>query len=169
MLPKKVEALKKVALVAGGWRHTLAANEDGKLYAWGWNKFGQLGVGHNEDLCAPGPVVGLEGEKVQQLSSGWKHTLVVTESGKFYGWGRGVNGQLGRGDTADANTPVLVPDLSAGGIAVDALMKETHPVVMYSIPPGDRYAVVPDHGTDGGNGVPHAVPDMEVPTKKQRV
>jgi alpha-tubulin suppressor-like RCC1 family protein len=27
-----------VVQIAGGWRHTMAVTEDGKLYGWGWNK-----------------------------------------------------------------------------------------------------------------------------------
>jgi hypothetical protein len=40
LLPKKVEALrgKRVQTVAGGWRHTMAADSEGVLYGWGWNK-----------------------------------------------------------------------------------------------------------------------------------
>jgi len=37
-----VEALagRRVRKIAGGWRHTLAADKDGRLWAWGWNKVG---------------------------------------------------------------------------------------------------------------------------------
>ena len=28
----------RIGLVSGGWRHTIAADKTGKLYAWGWNK-----------------------------------------------------------------------------------------------------------------------------------
>jgi len=35
-----VEALRgrRVALVSGGWRHTVAADEAGNIFSWGWNK-----------------------------------------------------------------------------------------------------------------------------------
>ena len=38
--PKAVEALKdrRVIAIAGGWRHTAAADDAGNLYTWGWNK-----------------------------------------------------------------------------------------------------------------------------------
>lgn len=94
-VPKRVEAVQHVALVAGGWRHTLAADREGRLFACGWNKFGQCGVGSNEDVVAPQQVQALAGERVVQLESGWKHTLAVTETGRFYSWGRNVNGQVG--------------------------------------------------------------------------
>ena len=48
--PKAVEALKdrRVVAIAGGWRHTAAADDAGKLYTWGWNK-----VGESELVFAP--------------------------------------------------------------------------------------------------------------------
>ena len=29
---------QRVRAVAGGWRHTMASDAQGLLYAWGWNK-----------------------------------------------------------------------------------------------------------------------------------
>jgi alpha-tubulin suppressor-like RCC1 family protein len=166
LLPKRVDALAgcAVAAVAGGWRHTLAADAEGRLFAWGWGLFGQLGLGACADVCVPTLVAALQGERVAQLASGWKHTMVVTEAGRFYSWGRGVSGQLGRGDGADSAVPLPLPDLSAGSVQVEALRREAHPVVlMYQIPPGDRYAVVPDHAdADGGEGDGAAVPDADL-------
>lgn len=49
-MPKRVEALPVVSLVAGGWRHTLAVDTEGRLFSSGWNKFGQCGLGTNEEL-----------------------------------------------------------------------------------------------------------------------
>lgn len=46
-MPTAVRGLDgvKVLLVACGWRHTLAADEEGRLFSWGWSKYGQLGHG----------------------------------------------------------------------------------------------------------------------------
>ena len=46
---------------------------------------------------------------------------------------------------------------------LSALMKEAHPVVMYDIPTGDRYAVVPDSltGVDGEGGETMTVPEAD--------
>jgi alpha-tubulin suppressor-like RCC1 family protein len=65
-------------------------------------QFGQLGNGSTADANSPQLVGGgLAGEKVAQLACGWRHTVAVTESGRFFAWGRGVNGQLGTGGSAD--------------------------------------------------------------------
>jgi hypothetical protein len=47
------------------------------------------------------PVPFPQAEKVVLLASGWRHTVVVSDSGRVFTWGRGVNGQLGHGDELD--------------------------------------------------------------------
>jgi alpha-tubulin suppressor-like RCC1 family protein len=86
----------QVKLIDGGWRHSMAATATA-VYAWGWNKFGQLGIGQSKDICTPTRVTlpSGEGTSVVHLSCGWKHTLLVTGKGDFYTMGRGTNGQLG--------------------------------------------------------------------------
>jgi len=46
--PRLVEAMrgKVVIAVAGGWRHTMATDDKGVLYAWGWNKVGAAACVH---------------------------------------------------------------------------------------------------------------------------
>jgi len=44
--PREVEALAGLRMSqvsCGGW-HCAVVSEEGDLYTWGWNKFGQLGV-----------------------------------------------------------------------------------------------------------------------------
>ncbi|KAG2572220.1 hypothetical protein PVAP13_7KG160600 [Panicum virgatum] len=55
LVPHKLESLKDstISQISGGWRHTMALTSEGKLYGWGWNKFGQVGVGNNDDHCSP--------------------------------------------------------------------------------------------------------------------
>lgn len=80
----------------GGWRHTVVATVSA-LYTCGWNKFGQLGLGVREDAFSPTRVEELcgNGIKVASIACGWRHTLVVTDQGSVYAWGRATNGQLG--------------------------------------------------------------------------
>eukprot|EP00897_Mesotaenium_endlicherianum_P004127 jgi/Mesen1/3742/ME000204S03010 len=102
LVPHPVSALKDctIAQISGGWRHTVALDTQGTLYAWGWNKFGQVGVGNNEDHNSPQEVK--IGERVVQVSCGWRHTICLTERSNVFSWGRGTSGQLGHGDSLDS-------------------------------------------------------------------
>ena len=66
------------------------------------SQFGQLGLGDSIDRTSPCVVLLPEQAHVQQLACGWRHTLAVTQDGRVFSWGRGVNGQLGHGVEEDA-------------------------------------------------------------------
>ena len=44
------------AVVACGYDYSLAVKKDGTLWAWGFNRFGQLGLGDTTDRLTPTPV-----------------------------------------------------------------------------------------------------------------
>lgn len=39
----------KVSNIACGWYHSLATTQNGLLFAWGFNFFGELGIGSSDD------------------------------------------------------------------------------------------------------------------------
>lgn len=40
-------------MVAAGAEHTAAVTEDGKVYGWGWGRYGNLGLGDRMDRVVP--------------------------------------------------------------------------------------------------------------------
>ena len=144
----------KIVEVACGWRHSGAIDEDGVLYTWGWNRFGQLGLGHSRDMNEPTaaslPACAL-------VTSGWRHTMAVTTDGRLYTFGRGVGGQLGIGEV-DGGQVSLPTEVR---IDVERLEREAHVSVPVNIAPADRYALVPDQAEDDEE-------DAAVPEKRQR-
>lgn len=160
LVPHRLEALNDISQISGGWRHTMALKSDGTLYGWGWNKFGQVGVGDNVDHCSPVEIKFPEGQKVVQISCGWRHTLAMTERKNVFSWGRGTSGQLGLGDTLDRNLPQLVEVLSADGSGckeIQSAKVECQLGKMW-VSPSERYAIVP------GETVPDlSVYDVNVP------
>ncbi|BBH02500.1 hypothetical protein Prudu_013083 [Prunus dulcis] len=149
---------------AGGWRHTMALTSDGKLYGWGWNKFGQVGVGDNIDHCSPV-------QKVVQITCGWRHTLAVTERQNVFSLGRGTNGQLGHGESIDRNVPTIIESLSVdGSTGLQIESSKVDPATGKTwVSPSERYAVVPDETVRGqtsasvkGNGNDVNVPQSDV-------
>uniref|UniRef100_A0A0E0H131 RCC1-like domain-containing protein n=1 Tax=Oryza nivara TaxID=4536 RepID=A0A0E0H131_ORYNI len=178
LVPHKLEALKdsSISQISGGWRHTMALTSDGKLYGWGWNKFGQVGVGDTDDHCFPVQVKFPEDQKVAQVACGWRHTLAFTEKKNVFSWGRGTSGQLGHGEIVDRNKPVMIDALSPDGPGCKKLEPST--AVPFAakvwVSPSERYAIVPDEkvpnsgeGTARGNGADANVPENDV--KRMRV
>ena len=77
MVPQLVEAASldgTVSSVAAGARHSVALTQQGQLFAWGCNRWGQLGVGHCSNCKLPIQVALQSSCVVQQVSCGWWHT-----------------------------------------------------------------------------------------------
>jgi hypothetical protein len=66
---EKVEKVK-VAQVVVGYAHMLARTEDGKVYSWGCNLHGQLGLGDHKDRATPSLVSYLSEERVVAVATG---------------------------------------------------------------------------------------------------
>lgn len=49
----------EVMVVAAGAEHTAAITASGKLYGWGWGRYGNLGLGDRDDRSVPVEVVTL--------------------------------------------------------------------------------------------------------------
>ncbi len=113
-------------MVAAGSTHTLALASNGKLYAWGLNTNGQLGIGSTVTKTSPTevPLTLPAGTTITQLSAGDSFSLALTSDGVVYGWGDSRQGQVGDGTSATSRTsPVLtagmtgktITQISAGG------------------------------------------------------
>jgi len=94
------------SLSANG-NHTCGLDITGKVYCWGSNKFGELGIGSNQENKRPILVKNLSiGNRY--ISTGYEHNCVLTASGGVRCWGHNQAGQLGDGTQADSNLPVEV-------------------------------------------------------------
>lgn len=79
------------------------------MYVWGRGEYGRLGLGEKgTSKLLPRRVEGLEGHKVVEASAGGTHTVVVTEDGRMFIWGRGSFGRLGTGNEQNHFAPVEV-------------------------------------------------------------
>ena len=108
-------------LSAGGL-HSLAASEDGKVFAWGNANHGQLGQGHREALPVPTAVAGaLVDQRVTAVAAGGDHSVVLTDCGQVLSWGSGECGQLGHGVEEDLLLPRMLERLHATQVAAGAL------------------------------------------------
>ena len=60
---------------------------DDKVYAFGDNKYGCLGLGHNNRVNEPNIVNELCGQQIVDISYGWYYVIALTKYGKCYSWG----------------------------------------------------------------------------------
>ena len=83
--------------VAGGGFHALGISSQGRLYAWGNNYWGQVGVGiTNASQPMPVPVHVPTGAGTwTAVAAGYWHSLGLAGDGQLYAWGMGRYGELG--------------------------------------------------------------------------
>jgi alpha-tubulin suppressor-like RCC1 family protein len=94
---------------ANGSRHCIARNSSGKVYCWGWNIRGLLGIG-SEDESYHKPKLNqyLNNEFVVDISCSLDHSLVLTNCGEVYAWGWNNWGQIGNGCNYNQWIPIKV-------------------------------------------------------------
>uniref|UniRef100_A0A8C4V097 Retinitis pigmentosa GTPase regulator n=1 Tax=Falco tinnunculus TaxID=100819 RepID=A0A8C4V097_FALTI len=98
----------KPVLISCGDEHTAIVTGNGKLYMFGSNNWGQLGLGSKNTVNKPTCVKALKPEKTKLAVCGRNHTLVYTEKGNVYAAGGNSEGQLGLGDTEERTTFHLI-------------------------------------------------------------
>ncbi|XP_074070292.1 X-linked retinitis pigmentosa GTPase regulator isoform X6 [Macrotis lagotis] len=101
------------AYLSCGDEHTALVTGNNKLYMFGSNNWGQLGLGSKTTVNKPTCVKALKPEKVKIAACGRNHTLVYTEEGNIYAAGGNSEGQLGLGDTEERTTFHLVSFFSS--------------------------------------------------------
>ncbi|MFA7150813.1 MAG: prepilin-type N-terminal cleavage/methylation domain-containing protein [Candidatus Paceibacterota bacterium] len=117
--------LTNIKGIGTGWWHSLAIREDGTVFAWGGNQYGQLGDNSTTDSNTPVQVKGVGGSgyltNVLQVAGGNEHTVALREDGTVYAWGKNEHGQLGDNSTTDRYTPVQVKGVGGEGFLTNAI------------------------------------------------
>ena len=104
--PTRVKWLSNVCAAACGEAHTLVLTNDGKVFPFGWDEDGQLGLENNER------VVRLP-KKTVKVAAGALFSVALLESGDVMVWGSGEMGQLGLGNAVTyAKNPCKVSGVS---------------------------------------------------------
>jgi len=96
-MPQKITALKgkRVVDIACGQQHSLAVTDNGEVYGWGLNVFGQLGLGDTKDRLVPAQLTGLKDHFITSVACGSEHSIALTDQGKVFTWGSSEYGQQG--------------------------------------------------------------------------
>jgi len=93
--------------VSAGGYNTMALRANGTIWAWGQNKYGQLGDNTTVDKFSPVSVVGGFSDWIQ-VSAAFRQTLAIRSNGTMWGWGSNPAGMLGDGTLNTSSSPVSV-------------------------------------------------------------
>jgi len=133
LLPRTVSAMRGKTVIqisAGGW-FSACLSDQGAVYTWGCNRYGQLGHGKIPVQLFPRHVTSLYGKFAIKLVCGKHHTLVYTDKAECLAFGAGMCGQLGNKNKKHSFSPVSV-DLPKGTLA-DLASGNLHSVALTSM------------------------------------
>lgn len=108
VMVKKPAGVTSWSAVAAGAYYSMAIANNGDVYAWGFNNFGQLGNGTTGNDSIPTLVKLPTGVTATKIAAGTNFGLAIGSNDTLYVWGRNYNGQLGIGNTKDQHSPVAV-------------------------------------------------------------
>ena len=84
----------------------IALDEEGKLWGWGANKYGQVGNGEQKgDPTAYTPQEAKTDARFVSVSASAEHALAIDEEGNLWGWGRFEDPEEGNKNLQGINTP----------------------------------------------------------------
>lgn len=98
----------------GAGAHSFAIKNDGTLWAWGRNDFGQLGNGSFSHTNVPVQVGSNNDWKM--VSAGGLYSIGVKTDNTLWSWGYNYSGQLGQGTAGfgtEVNTPTQITTIPA--------------------------------------------------------
>ena len=109
----------KVAAAKDFAGSTYAYRQDGTVWAWGRNDFGQLGDGTTTNSSTPVQVSALS-NAASSIAAGDYHGVAINVSGQAVAWGLNTSGQLGDGTFVNKTSAVIVGGGLQNVIAVAA-------------------------------------------------
>eukprot|EP01138_Halocafeteria_seosinensis_P007597 gb/GECG01007765.1/.p1 GENE.gb/GECG01007765.1/~~gb/GECG01007765.1/.p1 ORF type:complete len:166 (+),score=6.80 gb/GECG01007765.1/:1-498(+) len=89
----------QVTSISCGWEHSFARTAEGKLFGWGSNKHGQLGIGFSERVVPTPTEVELpigNDHKVTDFCGGFSHSLFLVNNEEIFACGNNRFLQLGQ-------------------------------------------------------------------------
>jgi alpha-tubulin suppressor-like RCC1 family protein len=124
---------------------------NGSLWAWGSDRFAQLGDGKTGIRRSPVQFRPPAGVTYARLATGSATSYAISTTGKVYAWGVSVLGQVGDGQTSPARAPVLVASqatsisATANDVVISVASGHPNPVVrgLLAAPDGASWQPAP--------------------------
>ena len=119
-----------------GGDHSSAITSEGRIFAWGFNGFGQLGIGtatNYEPNRTPIEITSNfnlnTGETITSMSLGYTHTSAISSEGRVFTWGSNSGGRLGDGTIVSKYMPTEITSsfiLNTGETIIGMPLGYTH-------------------------------------------
>jgi alpha-tubulin suppressor-like RCC1 family protein len=92
-------------IICAGSSSSFAIKQDGTLWAWGFNGYGQLGDGTIANKQFPTKI----GNSLwKKISSNGNTTFAIKNDGTLWAWGKNTIGQFGNNTTLSSNSPLQI-------------------------------------------------------------
>lgn len=105
--PVQIGTATDWAALACGWSHVLAIRQNGTLWAWGNNAYGQVGDGTTTTPRASPLQVGTS-TQWRSIAAGQSHSIATQQDGTLWGWGYNGAGELGDGTYTSHSSPTQI-------------------------------------------------------------
>lgn len=137
-LPVPVTEQSRYTAISASARHTLALDEEGDIWSWGDNEFGQAGfippvTNPPDGGLKEGPAPVTANRPFVDVAAGLVHSLALDDEGRIWSWGFNADGQLGNGvagpsivrvptmvATPDGTTFTAIDTMQSSNLALDS-------------------------------------------------
>ena len=129
--PTLVDTDLRFFSITSGGEHVCAVTLDQKLYCWGKNDEGQLGIGNTDFKNEPTEVEGA----FLTVAAGETHTCAITDNGVPYCWGNNTYSELGldsssHGVKVTSPTAINLPDAYLNSLFIAVAAGRNHTCFM---------------------------------------
>jgi hypothetical protein len=118
---------EKIVMISCGLRHSLALTESGRVFGWGNNYWGQLGVDNGVENSNEPIIIELNDLKIQKISCGLGHSLLLSYNGDIYAFGSNRCGEVGNGTQKRQRCPIK---LKLNNKSIDIASHPYYPISM---------------------------------------
>jgi|ERR1712137_540643 len=109
--PKPVITDSPIEIASCGGLFTLIMDFHGRIFSTGRNALGALGIGSEDDRQCSFVKMKNAPRNICSISSGWNHTVMLSNEGDLYAFGDGGYGRLGLGNYQNRSTPCIIPNI----------------------------------------------------------
>ena len=100
------EVFTNIKTARAGDKYSLIQTTDNKLYVFGINGQGQLGIEDVQELNIP--TLNTNIDEIMLIEAGYTHSAVALTDGSVYTCGLGTSGQLGNGESNNSSLPIEI-------------------------------------------------------------